>query len=215
MEYIVVAGGPISHMPRFTEVKKRYPNANWVGVDRGAYHIVEAGIELLQAFGDFDSLSEDERDVLSLHTVKRDVYPREKDRTDLDIALNWVVQQNPTSVTILGATGGRLDHFMVNIHLLTKHDYVKHQIVIEDVNNRVRVEQPGTYCLPNSGRYRYVSFIPLTDVVSGLTLDGFYYPLNDEQIIRTSSLTISNEWKEDKGFFSFTDGILTVIESRD
>lgn len=36
------------------------------------------------------------------------IVPREKDQTDLEIAINWALEQKPALIRIFGATGGRL-----------------------------------------------------------------------------------------------------------
>ena len=48
------------------------------------------------------------------------IVPREKDQTDLEIAINWALEQKPALIRIFGATGGRLDHGLANIQMLLK-----------------------------------------------------------------------------------------------
>jgi thiamine pyrophosphokinase len=60
-----------------------------------------------------------------------------------------------------------------------------------------------------------ISFIPITKEVFGLTLEGFYYPLKGAKIKMGSTLSISNKLIRNNGTFSFEDGIVLVVRSRD
>ena len=61
----------------------------------------------------------------------------------------------------------------------------------------------------------YVSFLPLTEEVRGITLRGFKYPLTDRDISIGTSLCISNELAADEAVITLQDGVLIVVESRD
>ena len=62
---------------------------------------------------------------------------------------------------------------------------------------------------------KYVSLLPYSDQVRGVTLTGFKYPLTDYTMGGFNSLGISNEITEEEAVISFMDGQLLVIESRD
>ena len=59
---------------------------------------------------------------------------------------------------------------------------------------------------------KFVSLIPYTNVVKGLTLTGFKYPLDHYDFC---SLGVSNEIIAESAEITFEDGILIVIEARD
>jgi thiamine pyrophosphokinase len=46
-------------------------------------------------------------------------HPRDKDETDLELALSYALERDPSSIVIVGALGGRIDHALSNIALLT------------------------------------------------------------------------------------------------
>lgn len=62
---------------------------------------------------------------------------------------------------------------------------------------------------------KYISLIPLTSTVEGLTLTGFKYPLNDYTLPIGTSLGISNEIIGDIAHIEMKNGILILIESKD
>ncbi len=61
----------------------------------------------------------------------------------------------------------------------------------------------------------YVSLIPLTTQVTGVTLTGFKYPLTGHTLGGFSSLAVSNEIVEEEGVIELQDGILVLAESMD
>ena len=61
----------------------------------------------------------------------------------------------------------------------------------------------------------FISLIPYTEKVTGITLTGFYYPLEDAELTLGISLGISNELVDEIGIIQIGRGNLLVIESRD
>jgi thiamine pyrophosphokinase len=216
MNICIVAGGPPELLPDLEYYQKKADL--WVGVDRGVLQLLKYGITPDAAFGDFDSVSAEEltsiQQKMNIH-----IYPSEKDETDLEIALTWAVNKNPKEIHILGATGGRIDHFMGNVSLLLKDHFLfihnKPDIYVADKQNQLTVKTPGSYSINFLSDKKYVSFLPAIEEVNGLTLNGFKYPLTNHTVPVGSTLCISNELILETGNFSFTDGILLVVRSSD
>ncbi|NQD65880.1 thiamine diphosphokinase [Bacillus haikouensis] len=215
MEYCIIAGAPEKYLPDLKDYHSE--SVRWVGVDRGVITLLQNELYPAGAFGDFDSVSTEEWSLIEKKVKTVNTYQPEKDETDLELALNWVLKQNPDSIKIFGGTGGRLDHFMGNIQLLMQPDMLESGIKIEmiDVQNQLWVERPGEHTIKESSVRKYISFVPMTGSVENLTLSGFKYPLKKRNIFRGSALCISNELIQSSGTFSFTNGILMVIRSSD
>lgn len=211
----VVAGGPKSLIPNLTQYKNE--NIVWVGVDRGVHYLIDSAVTPHIAVGDFDSITEDEWTVIAKSAPEIRRYHPEKDETDMELALMWAIEQNPDEINIFGATGGRLDHFMANALMLApfKEQYPSIQMKLIDLHNLISIHYPGSHEVKSDARKKYVSFIPLSHDVTGLTLKGFKYTLTNKQILFGSSLCISNELIQQKGTFSFQKGILMMIRSKD
>ena len=126
-----------------------------------------------------------------------------------------------TAADVLGATGGRLDHELSNIQLLLKAKKKGIAINIYDAKNRIRLidseTEPETVFRREELFGKYVSFLPLTERVRGITLTGFRYPLTDRDIsvLENPSLCLSNELLEDLAVLSFREGVLICVESHD
>jgi thiamine pyrophosphokinase len=210
---VIVAGGPQGALPAFTDFNSN--NTRWIGVDRGIYTLIKSNIVPEMAFGDFDSITTEERIEVELSGCLLHTYPSEKDETDLELALNWAIKQKDEKIILLGCTGGRLDHELINIQMITKTIGTKKEIIIFDKQNKISMRGPGTYSLDKDEYFPYISFLPQSSEVSGLTLTGFKYPLHDTTVRWGETLCISNELEKKKGTYSFKSGILMVVKSRD
>ncbi len=216
MEINIVAGGPAMYIPDLRMLDNKGSEAIWIGVDRGSLRILEAGIHLNAVFGDFDSISKGELKIVQENCDHFFEFPPEKDATDLELALEWAYTQSPERITIYGASGGRMDHAIANIMILSGEEHIRHgiQTSIVDQNNILTIYKPGSYVLEET-EFKYISFIPITDEVVGMTLLNFKYPLTDFTLHRGSTLSVSNELNFKTGTFSFLNGILLVVRSRD
>ena len=85
----------------------------------------------------------------------------------------------------------------------------------EYIDNGIRmINQPMT--IRKEEQYgKYVSLIPFSEKVCGVTLRGLKYPLTDYTMGGFNSLGISNEIVSDEATISFSSGELIVIESKD
>lgn len=213
MKIIIVAGGPPEYIP---DIKANTSESiTWVGVDRGVHYLLEQNIIPQKAFGDFDSVTAAELAEMKKKITDLDMFPSEKDETDTELAVDWAMAQNPSSITMFGVTGGRLDHFLGNVQLLLKGIQNGFTIEIRDKQNILYLVNPGQYPIKMNKDLPYISFLPITPTVSGITLDGFKYPLKNRNIKWGDTLCISNELDTENGTFSFKDGILMMIRSRD
>ncbi|AGK53036.1 thiamine diphosphokinase [Bacillus sp. 1NLA3E] len=210
----IVGGGPAELLPDLRQYDQE--NCVWVGVDRGVSILLEKGIIPALGFGDFDSVSEDEWREIERKVKGLKKFLPEKDEPDMELALNWGIEQGASEIRIFGGTGGRLDHFLANVQLLLKPIIQASQtvVMIVDQKNQLFLKQEGIHPIHRMPKKKYISFIPITNV-ENLSLIGFKYPLTNRHIPLGSTLCISNELNKDSGTFSFTKGILLVIRSCD
>lgn len=95
---------------------------------------------LTLAVGDFDSVTEEERQVIQKRAQHFVQARPEKDDTDLELALLTIFEQNSQAqVTIFGALGGRIDHMLANVFLPSNPKLAPYmrQIEIEDGQNLI------------------------------------------------------------------------------
>jgi len=187
----------------------------WIGVEKGALYIIDNNESLDYALGDFDSVNELEKGVIKEHAAYFREYPAEKDQTDLEIAIEKALSLHPKKIYLFGTTGGRKDHELVNIQLLYSIMHQGTEANMVDKYNFITLKFPGEYTLRKDNTYPYISFIAFTPEVTGITLKGFKYPLQNETISWGSTLCISNHLLLNTGTFSHDNGILLLIKSRD
>jgi thiamine pyrophosphokinase len=213
MNIHIVAGGPVELIPSLITYSEE--SIVWVGVDRGLFHILKQGIIPSVGIGDFDSVTKEELEWMKSKCNELDISPAEKDQTDIELALEWALAKMPKKISVFGATGGRLDHALASIQLLIRG--LQQGVVIEmiDCQNILRIVSPGTYSIHQNPEYPYVSFLPFSSKVRGIILKGFKYPLTDCNLEWGSTLCISNELIEETGTFSFIDGIVIMVKSKD
>lgn len=185
-----------------------------IGVDGGVVQLANCGITPNMAVGDFDTAPPQLVSRLRGQGVPVVQLPREKDVTDTDFAVTKALEWQPEEIVFLGAWGSRWDHTLANVNLLEKLLDQGVRGVMENRWNRMFLARPGEVRLPRS-RFYYLSLLAWSDKVSGLTLEGFRYPLTEATISRTKSLTVSNEWEAETGIIRHREGLLLIVQSRD
>lgn len=218
---LIVTGGHIHYQWAYD-----YINSNnftyIIGVDRGINFLYEKKIVPDAISGDFDSA---DKDIFKYFADNKDILVRTfdpvKDETDTEIAIKMSIDICKTSnydknlITIIGATGSRIDHMMANIQLL-KNAYDKNiKAYIINENNRIHIALKEEVIKKSSQYGNYISLLPFTLNVSGLTLKGFKYPLNMYSFDSGSSIGVSNEIIDDTAYISYEDGILVMFEAKD
>ncbi|WP_010096718.1 thiamine diphosphokinase [Ornithinibacillus scapharcae] len=208
----IIGSGPAELIPDLSKYREEIDI--WIGADRGALVAIQNHLKLAHAIGDFDSVDETELLTIKNYAKHIELYPVEKDKTDLELALQKALSLSPSTVYLMGVTGGRMDHTLINIQLLNQLKEENIHGIIVDQYNRIEQFHPGTHMVERDATYPTISFVPLTTEVKGLTLKGFYYPLTEATIIMGSTLSISNKLIANSGTFSFMKGIVLVVRSR-
>ena len=210
----IMAGGPENHVPTLTHFEVP---AIWVGVDKGITTLLAMGITPNVVFGDFDSIHPEDLAFIKKTDTITFQYPSEKDDTDLVLAVQWAIQQQPERICIFGSTGGRMDHSLGSIGILLTEQAltVSTNLSIIDKWNMIYAVPPGVHFVQQQEAYKYISFFSMSPTVTNLTLEGFKYPLKNKTIALGSSLCVSNELISERGHFSFSSGILLVVRSND
>lgn len=140
-------------------------------------------------------------------------YPAEKNYTDMELAIEYAVEKQFNDIVLIGASGSRLDHTMANIMLIERYYKIGINIKIIDNNNFIQIVT-SNMAINNKKDY-YVSIVPITDIIVGITLEGFKYPLNDVNVKRGSTLCISNQITSDIGNIILQSGTALVFISKD
>lgn len=210
MKILLAAGGSPENWPQLMAYDK------YIGIDRGALFLLQHQRPVDLAIGDFDSLTAAE-----LQAVKQQVKtviqaPAEKDDTDTQLALVETLRLYPEAqIDVIGATGGRLDHLLANLWLPLEDRFrpFAPNLRFLDRQNVVQFFLPGTYQLEKEPGMQYLAYCCLTPVTD-LTLTGSKYLLENVQVPYPTSYA-SNEFLTQTADFSFSSGMIAVIQSCD
>lgn len=190
-----------------------------VSVDGGLKYTKELGVMPNAIVGDFDTIHKEILDEYrKIPSILWDVHKPEKDETDTELAINTAIKLGCDDLVILGATGGRLDHEWSNVHLLkTCLDQNVDACLLDRQNKVFLIAPPGREFDQKNAFGKYISFIPMTSQVKGITLEGFKYLLKDKSfsIGLEAGRMISNEMAEEHAKLYFREGILICMETRD
>lgn len=185
-----------------------------IGVDKGLEALVRLGIKPDIAIGDFDSANESIR-AMFVDSPGAIILNCEKDYTDTHVAVLHALRYKPEHILVLGATGTRLDHVQGNYALLKLARMSGVEMVIADGNNRIRMIDRQLSINKKDSFGRYISLIPYSDRVTGISLRGFKYELSNATMIKEETLGISNELREEEGRITLDSGYLLVMETKD
>ncbi|MGY3777556.1 thiamine diphosphokinase [Isobaculum melis] len=209
----ILVGGPDSEVPDLMDYHDE--QTIWIGVDRGAVRLMELGITPDYAVGDFDSISKAELAYLKKAVKEVLLLKAEKDETDTELALDLAIQLNPTKIRIFGATGGRLDHLLANLWIVLRFNFLTaaEKISLYDRQNSLHYFLPGHHEIQKEADKKYLAFVGLT-AVKKLSLYDEKYQLDQVDFPYPISLA-SNEFIGETASFSFDEGIIAVIQSKD
>jgi thiamine pyrophosphokinase len=181
-----------------------------IAADSGLEHVHTLGRHADLVVGDMDSVSPAAlaRAVSAGSEVEE--HPTDKDATDLELALGAARRAGATRVTVLGAGGGRLDHFLANVVLFAAPDWASFELhaLVGDAHVvvvRERVELRGPIG-------SIVSLLAAAGPVTGVRTSGLRWPLSDDPLAAGTTRGISNEMTGPVATVSLTGGVLLAIQ---
>jgi len=211
MKVIIISGG--SPPPKALLINEITDDTFLIAADSGANCLYLYNINPNLLVGDFDSIDEKVMEYFTKYNCEIDVYPKEKDFTDTEIALRKALCMSPSEIILLGCTGSRVDHLLGNIGLLKICLEEGVNACIKDGNNAIRLINSSTSLKGNFGDIFSVQ--SYGDEIVGLTIEGAKYSLNNYNLKIGQGIAISNEFKENKVQIKFKYGTLMIILSSD
>ena len=201
----IFTGGEIEDLS-FIDVQK--VNGTFIiCADSGYSYAKKLGLNPDVVIGDYDSLG-------FIPDLNNEVFtfPKEKDDTDLMLAIKEALNRGYQNIEIYGALGGRFDHTFGNIQALA---YIcseggKGRIITE--REEMTILDPCECTIKNKEGYS-LSLFAYSDVVENYCINGVKYETKTN-LLNSFPLGISNEILGDKATLSFTKGQLLIIRSK-
>ena len=180
-----------------------------IAADGGYDYLEESGLRADFVVGDFDS-------VLSRNLPSDSLrYPREKDDTDLMLAVKLGLSKGYTEFAIYGGLGGRLDHTIANLQILTYLSRNNAVGTLYEDTYAVRVITDGTISfgkeLPENIPGNLCSVFSLSDISVNVTIQGLKCELSDANLTNSFPLGVSNEFTGKKAHIHVKKGTIAVL----
>ncbi len=136
----------------------------------------------------------------------------EKDESDMETAVNYLLANEIKNMHFYGVLGGRIDHVLANLGIMAK-------CVQNGINVVAYCNDCDIYMTSDSLKLAVVensliSLSPFTDTVHIISLEGVKWELFDCDIYKTSSRTISNVAVKKQIQLNVDFGIVMVIVNK-
>jgi thiamine pyrophosphokinase len=184
-----------------------------VAADGGLRLAFSMGFTPHLVIGDLDSATQDDLDHARELGIQLELFPREKDETDLELALRHVLDAGYDFIRILGGLGGRSDQSLANLLLLADP-------ALLDVDTRLDDGLEEAFVIRGRAEIRgspgdIVSLLPLGFQAEGIHTEGLRFPLDAETLLPYHTRGISNEMTGPLASVSVEKGLLICIHRRD
>jgi len=179
----VIANGAVEDYDQMLPAVKGYDQ--YIAVDGGLNHCAALGVTPLFLVGDMDSVDPDMKK--KFPQLKELKFERDKDATDLELALEFLIKKEPKSITIFAGFGDRVDHSLANLILLTRYPG---KVFLETATEILGVINKQLELETHAGQT--FSLLPMNGPVFGITTDGLKWELKEDYLDK-SFVGISNE----------------------
>ncbi|GAB4186131.1 MAG: thiamine diphosphokinase [Simkaniaceae bacterium] len=169
----VIANGIISDFSTTAKIIKKYEKV--IAVDGGIEHCKKMNIIPDCIVGDFDSAAQNTLRIYK--NVKQYRYPKDKDKTDLELALEISEEDTAKKITVFAAMGNRIDHTLANIYLLTRY---KGRLFLENEQEILFVIK--NYVKLSTAKNQIISLLPLHGKVSGISTSHLKWNLKNSSM---------------------------------
>jgi thiamine pyrophosphokinase len=199
---LIFAGGD----PPEPDLAQEIPAADLVmAADSGYDAAVSLGYAVDVLVGDLDSIVT--QTVPDHVIVER--HPRDKDQTDLDLALELAMRDEPSRVVVVGGTGGRLDHELATASLICDERWA--EIELDWVSSRARAHVIRRRRIVHGDVGAIVTLLAVGGPVSGLTTRGLKWELANATFEPGSTWGVSNLMQTPIADIKVGSGCLLVV----
>jgi len=208
---IIFANGEI---PRLENARSLLHSDDYIiCADGGTRHALALGLKPNLVIGDMDSIDKDEWQKLKNAGVPIELFPRDKNETDLELALDRAVDLEPKVLIIIGALGGRLDQTFGNTALLSDARPAAINVRLDDGLEEIFFCRDQEEVRGRSGDL--ISLIPWGNPVQGVRTHGLKWSLQHETLFPEKTRGISNEMTGEVASITIASGLLLVIHRRE
>jgi len=182
-----------------------------IAADSGLHHAANLDIAVDLVIGDMDSVNATVLAAAVDRGSQTEVHPTNKDRTDLELAIDTALESGATRLLIVGAHTGRLDHLLGAMGLFATTATRVEEIIWTDGLTEIFGCVPEYPTIVNGRIGDGLSLVPASNNVSGINTEGLQWGLVDEALPAGSTRGISNVIDATPATVSVQSGTLLVI----
>ncbi len=187
-----------------------------IAADSGIHHAHRAGRDPDVLIGDLDSVRRSALDRAVAAGTEIVRHPVDKDDTDLSLAVDLVLDRtadaaSTTDVLVVGGHGGRSDHLLANLLLLSSERCAGLHITAWWGVEVLHIVRDAATLHGRLGSR--VSLLAMHGDVRGVTTSGLHFPLSDDVLRHGSTLGISNRLTASPATVRVTEGTLAVLHA--
>jgi thiamine pyrophosphokinase len=206
---VVVANGEFTPAMRLLQIVDAADLV--IAADGGANALAQYGRYPQVLIGDLDSVTPENLARIATGDCRVLRHPTDKDETDTELALLEAVRLGARQITLLGALGGRIDHALANILLLTLPALADSIVQIYDGHSYLWLVREHCEVLGHPGDL--VSLIALNGDALDVTTEGLQYPLLNETLRFGPARGISNVLLGDVAQVQLRSGMLLLVHT--
>ena len=233
---LLIAGGTFS-----TRIPDKSPDLI-IAVDKGLSYAERLGLQPDVVIGDFDSYTDNpffpQREQDEPYPGRKDLSPfeievreekttltdagkelhlirlyKKKDDSDTIAAIRYALHAGCTQLSLCCIMGGRFDHMTANLQaaaFAAQHGCI---VRLYGDTDEICVFHNTTARFPKKEGWSLSAF-SLSDISTGIQIQGTLYPASDLTLTNNMPLGLSNEWQDEEAAFSVTEGTLAVVMSK-
>jgi thiamine pyrophosphokinase len=199
---LIFAGGD----PVEPDLAQELPGADLVmAADSGYDSAVLLGYAVDVLVGDLDS-------IVATHLPDHVIverHPVDKDQTDLDLALDLAMRDDPSRIVVVGGTGGRLDHELATASLICDERWS--EVEIDWVSSRGRAHVIRRRRIVHGDVGATVTLLAIGGPVTGLSTRGLKWELDGAIFEPGSTWGVSNVMQNPIADIKVGSGCLLVV----
>ena len=180
-----------------------------VAADVGAVEARRLGFAVELLVGDMDSVPSRLIDEVEEAGGRVQRHPRDKDATDLDLALTATLEHDVDHVLIVGGDGGRLDQLLGNVLTMSAPRFASMQV--DAIFGRAQAHVVRGHRDLQGTPGEVLSLFAVGGPALGVRTAGLRWPLDRSDLTPGSSLGISNEFTRSEVRVSVDEGVLLAI----
>ncbi len=186
-----------------------------VVLDGAIHRVLDLKIKIDVLLGDFDRNEISEAKIRESQDSIEIVYAPDQEKTDLEKAIDFLIERGHQAVNIVWATGRRADHTIGNITNVVRFRNKITMTILDDYSTIYLLPKLPEVFQKWYSKGTPVSLIPVGGVW-GLTTENLVYNLKEDNLTLGYKISSSNEVLEDGIVkISYQEGDLIMMECLD